>query len=129
MKLLFPLLFTCLISTSLWSQGNGQLDEFTDFSTRFTYEFTTSDGISISTDYYLPITSDSLIQMLPFGDELYPIQVVPKGIQLMIYDSLNGGINPNPYQLPMVFTRTPYRKGQDDALAIIMNMLGYAYTL
>ncbi len=111
------------------AQGNGQLDEFADFSTSFTYEFTTSDGVKLYTDYYLPITSDSLVKYLPYGNESYPVQIVPKGVQLIIYDSINGELNPNPYQLPMVFTRTPYNKSEKDALAIIMNMLGYAYTL
>lgn len=129
MKKYFSLFILVIYSIQLWSQGNGQLDEFSDFSTTYTYEFTTTDGINLSTDLYLPITSDSLVKFLPFGNESYPVQIVPKGIQLMIYDSLNGELNPNPYQLPMVFTRTPYNKGQKDALAIIMNMLGYAYTL
>lgn len=129
MKRLF-LFFLALIS-GLFShaQLNGQLDELTDFSTYYTYEFTTSDGVKLATDLYLPITRDSMVQFLPFGEESYPIVIVPKGTQLMIYDSLNGAINPNPYQLPMVFTRTPYSKSQDDALAMIMNMMGYAYTL
>ena len=112
-----------------FTQPNGKLDEFADFSTSFTYEFTTSDGVHLSTDLYLPITSDSLVVDMLFGNTYYPLQVVPKGIQLVIYDSLNGQTNPNPYQLPMVYTRTPYSKSHDDALAIIMNLLGYAYTL
>ncbi|NPD45635.1 CocE/NonD family hydrolase [Lentimicrobium sp. S6] len=112
-----------------FAQGNGQLDEFSDFSTSYTYDFTTSDGVKLRTDLYLPITSDSLMVDLPFGNLTFPVQVIPKGVQLIIYDSVNNDINPNPYQLPMVFTRTPYSKSEDDALAIVMNMLGYAYTL
>lgn len=129
MKKFIILSIYSICSLFAFTQGNGQLDEFADFSTSFTYEFTTSDGVKLSTDYYLPITSDSLVKNLPYGNESYPVQIVPKGIQLMIYDSLNGEPNPNPYQLPMVFTRTPYSKSEKDALAIIMNMLGYAYTL
>lgn len=129
MKQLIIIIFFNILLLQTFSQGNGQLDEFADFSTSFTYEFTTSDGIKLSTDFYLPITSDSLVKNLPYGNESYPVQIVPKGVQLMIYDSLNGDVNPNPYQLPMVFTRTPYSKSEKDALAIIMNMLGYAYTL
>jgi len=112
-----------------WAQPNGKLDEFADFSTSFTYDFTSSDGVHLSTDLYLPITSDSLMVDILYGSTLYPIQIIPKGIQILIYDSLNFQLNPNPYQLPMVFTRTPYSKGSKDALAIIMNILGYAYTL
>lgn len=129
MKCLFTFLFILLLGLNSYAQPNGQLDELKDFSSSFTYEFTTSDGIKLATDLYLPITSDSMVEFLPFGDEVYPIVVVPKGTQLMIYDSLNNEINPNPYQLPMIFTRTPYNKAQDDALAMIMNVMGYAYTL
>ncbi len=126
-KLLIILLSVC-ISYS-YAQPNGLLDEFADFSSSFNYEFTTSDGIRLSTDLYLPITSDSMMIDLPFGDSSYKIEIIKNGTQLLIYDSINGHINPNPYQLPMVFTRTPYNKSSKDALAIIMNMLGYAYTL
>ncbi len=126
--MLFLFIISVLI-TDAAAQPNGKLDEFADFSTSFTYDFTMSDGVQLSTDLYLPITSDSLVVDMLFGNEYFPIQIVPRGIQLMIYDSLNGDINPNPYQLPMVFTRTPYNKGEQDALAIIMNLLGYAYTL
>jgi predicted acyl esterase len=124
--------FVIIFSLSAWilcAQPNGKLDEFADFSTSFPYEFTISDGVHLSTDFYLPITSDSLVVEMYYGSTPYPIQIVPRGIQIIIYDSLNGEINPNPYQLPMVFTRTPYNKGHQDALAIIMNLLGYAYTL
>jgi predicted acyl esterase len=129
MKHLITLTLLVLVAFNSFGQGNGQLDELKDFSTSFTYEFTTSDGVKLATDLYLPITSDSLVEFLPFGEEEYPIVIVRKGTQLMIYDSLNGSTNPNPYQLPMVFTRTPYNKGQEDALAMILNMMGYAYTL
>lgn len=130
MKFLLPLTFLFMtLNVESLGQGNGELDEFADFSTTFTYEFTTSDGIKLSSDLYLPITSDSLVRSLSIFGEEYPIQIVPKGIQLFLYDSLNNQPNPNPYQLPMVFTRTPYNKGDKDALAIIMNLLGYAYVL
>lgn len=129
MKNLFSLLFIIFTGLVSHAQLNGQLDELSDFSSYYSYEFTTSDGVKLATDLYLPITRDSMVEYMPFGDESYPIVIVPKGTQLIIYDSLNGEINPNPYQLPMIFTRTPYSKSHDDALAMLMNMIGYAYTL
>lgn len=129
MHKLFKIFLLFSLPFGILAQGNGLLDEFADFSSSFTYDFTTSDGVKLRTDLYLPITSDSLVLDLPFGSLNFPVQVIPKGVQLIVYDSLNGEVNPNPYQLPMVFTRTPYSKSEDDALAIIMNMLGYAYTL
>ncbi len=129
MRYIFPFFLFTILSMGVKAQGNGQLDEFSDFSTSFNYSFITTDGVKLSTDLYLPITSDSMMVDLPFGNETFAVQIIPRGVQLLVYDSLNGLPNPNPFQLPMVFTRTPYNKGQDDALAIIMNMLGYAYTL
>ncbi len=129
MRFILPVFFLIVVSMGVKAQGNGQLDEFSDFSTSFNYSFITTDGVKLSTDLYLPITSDSMMVELPFGNETFAVQIIPRGVQLLVYDSINGMPNPNPFQLPMVFTRTPYNKGQDDALAIIMNMLGYAYTL
>jgi predicted acyl esterase len=46
-----------------------------------------------------------------------------------MYDSVNGQPNPNPFQLPMVFSRTPYNKGTWDGVAAPVNILGYSYAV
>jgi hypothetical protein len=69
-----------------------------------------SDGVQLMTDVYLPVTQDSLSISLPgFGDNI-SIEVIPKGMQYIIFDSLNGQINESPYEMPVIFIRTPYDK-------------------
>jgi predicted acyl esterase len=124
--LLLSLLF--LISKGFGqSNNNGQLDTITEFTTISTVYTTMPDGIKLATDIYLPIISDSITTKIVVGDTSYVIQIIPKGTQLFVYDSLNGLPNPNQFQLPMVFTRTPYGKGYYDEFGVYLNVLGYAY--
>lgn len=119
---------------------NGKIDNLLEFSTVFTEEFVMHDSVKLMTDVYLPVMRDCL--MVPvsidipsqlqaiFGNEPveYNLELIPRGTQYVIYDSINGQPNPNPYQLPLVLTRTPYDKGdQDGAEAPVMNLLGYAF--
>jgi predicted acyl esterase len=115
---------------------NGQIDNLLEFSTVYSEEFVMSDGVKLMTDVYLPVMRDCL--MVPINIDLpsalgggsidYNLELIPRGTQYVIYDSINGQPNPNPYQLPIVLTRTPYNKGDQDAEeAPIMNLLGYAF--
>ena len=129
-KLLLPLLFVIAPFLSLTqSNNNGRLDTITEFSTIMTVYATMPDGIKLATDIYLPIISDSISTEIAFGDSSYVIQIIPKGTQLFVYDSINGVPNANPFQLPMVFTRTPYGKGSYDQFGVYLNVLGYSYAL
>jgi len=108
--------------------NNGQLDDISEFTTKFTVPLVMPDGTKLFTDFYVPRTRDSLTANI-LGKT---IEIIPKGAQILFYDSLNGGLNPNPFQLPTVFTRTPYNKGNPeeyDALGSIMAILGYNYML
>lgn len=140
--LLSLLLAPALFSAQAQININGQIDNLLEFSTVYTEEFIMPDGIKLMTDIYLPITRDCLmvpmvIPMPPEAEALFgsdPItfdmELIPIGHQYLIYDSLNGEPNPNPYQLPLVLTRTPYDKGdQDTEEAPIMNLLGYAFAI
>lgn len=111
------------------SNNNGKLDKIEEFTTYTTMQFTMPDGVKLATDVYLPITSDSLTTVVDIAGTDYTIEIIPKGTQLFVYDSINGQVNPNPYQLPMVFTRTPYGKGSYDEFGVLMNILGYGYAL
>ena len=124
---LLPLL--CSLIVNAQSNNNGQLDTISEFTTITTVQATMPDGTRLATDIYLPIISDSVTTEIEFDGTTYVIEIIPKGTQLFVYDSLNGMPNPNPYQLPMVFTRTPYGKGEYDEFGIYMNVLGYAYAL
>ncbi len=114
---------------------NGTLDDISDFSTCTQVPFTMPDGTKLMTDIYLPILQDSFVYNdtitfnllpAPFPPIRIPIYAVllQKGSQYIIYDTINGVPNPNPYQLPMILERTPYNKnGAVEGQA--MALLGY----
>lgn len=130
-KFLFGFIVTFSVNslTAQVSNNNGQLDNLEELSTKFTIPITMPDGIELMTDVYLPILRDSLLVDVDILGTTVPIQILKKGVQFIMYDSINGQPNPNPYQLPMVFSRTPYNKGSWDGLASPINMLGYCYAV
>ncbi|MBL4658533.1 MAG: hypothetical protein JKX73_11065, partial [Flavobacteriales bacterium] len=109
---------------------NGQFDDPAELATKFTIPFTMPDGVHLMTDIFLPIPQDCLITPLDidYGSGVYTanLKLISKGKQLVVYDSINGGINPNPYKLPIIFVRTPYDKSGGDAAGVI-SLFGYAF--
>lgn len=114
---------------------NGKLDDITDFATRTQIPVPMPDGTHLMTDIFLPILQDSFqyndtlsFQLLPapFPPVSIPINVtlLQKGSQILIYDTINGIKNPNPYQLPMIMERTPYNK-RNSLECYAMSLLGY----
>ncbi len=133
---LFLGFFGCLfLSASLFAQpnNNGTLDNVEEFTTKYTIPFTMPDGIKLMTDVYVPVVQDCL--MVHFVDTIigFPVdrnlEIIKKGSQIVIYDTVNGQPNPNPYQLPLIFTRTPYGKSGSDAAGALMSMMGFAYAM
>lgn len=125
----------CLPSLLVAQNNNGQLDMLEEFSVMETVPVAMPDGIKLKTDVFRPVTQDSqrvTIQLpdLPIIGTPDPVnlELIPKGVQLFIYDSVNGQKNPNPYQLPMLFTRTPYSK-KGDVVGRIVSLMGYSYAL
>lgn len=122
---------TCLLFSVAYAQNhNGQLDDIRELSTKKTIPIVMPDGIKLMTDVYLPILRDSLlidVDIPLVGKQR--IQLLPRGVQYIMYDSVNGQPNPNPFQLPMVFSRTPYNKGSWDDAAAPVNILGYSYAV
>jgi predicted acyl esterase len=83
-------------------------------------------------DLYLPITSDSLVINTTVLGQNLSLEVIPKGTQLVVYpemmDSLGNMIpNPNPYQLPLIMSRTPYGKDGFEGGGNAVPLLGYAF--
>lgn len=121
------------ISQIAYTQNNnGTLDLIEELGTRYEIPIRAPGGVDIMTDLYLPITSDSLvINTNILGQNLF-LEVIPKGTQLVIYpemmDSLGNTVpNPNPYQLPLVFSRTPYGKDGFEGGGNAVPLLGYAF--
>jgi len=118
------------ISTLGFSQGNGQLDSLSEFTTKYTIPFVMPDGIKLMTDIYLPIVQDCLMVSVALDSTTSVlIELIQKGTQLLIYDTLNGQPNPNPYKLPLIFSRTPYNKGDQTADGGLFGLLGYAFAM
>ncbi len=117
------------------SKINGTLDDISDFATCTQVPFTMPDGTKLMTDIYLPILQDSFVYKDTFSFALLPAPfppvripinatLLPKGFQYLIYDTINGVPNPNPFQMPMILERTPYDK--DGAIeGSAMALLGY----
>lgn len=112
---------------------NGKIDAISEFSTRYTVPFTMPDGIKLSTDVFIPQTQDCMLVniTLPLPSwlggttDLGNVMLIPNNAQIIHYDSIGGQPNPNPYQLPVVFTRTPYDK-TGDITGEYVCLFGYA---
>ena len=115
------------------TNNNGQIDLLEEFSALCTVPFTMPDGIDLMTDIFVPMTMDCMMVELDLG-ALIPgagtidIEFIPKYTQLFYYDMLNGQPNPNPWQLPIVMTRTPYDK-EGDVTGSIVSLMGYNYAM
>lgn len=136
-----------LAAVSMTSQAqpvlNGQIDDFTELTTVITEEFVMPDGVKLQTDIYLPILRDCVLVPvvldipIPGVDPItFDLELLPRNKQFLLYDSIYrivdgdtiGEVNPNPYKLPMVLSRTPYNKGPQNAEeGAIIGLLGYAY--
>jgi predicted acyl esterase len=136
-KIYTPVLLFLFLYGSLSAQKppNGKLDDVSDFSTKITVPFVMPDGIKLMTDIYVPKLRDSMRLSLGtidlLGQQIVTdtITFIHLGQQIIFYDSINGQPNPNPYQLPSIFTRTPYSKGDWDELGAVLPLLGYSYFL
>lgn len=125
----------CYFHFAVAQNINGTLDDIKEFSTKITVPLIMPDGIKLMTDFYVPRTRDSLrvsLGTLDLGIATIPtdtLTFIPLGTQLLFYDSVNGQPNPDPYQLPSIFTRTPYDKGDWNEGGSIFPILGYNYVM
>jgi predicted acyl esterase len=107
---------------------NGELDDVMDFALRLEVPFMMPDSTTLMTDVFLPILQDSLTVdiEIDFLNVSTKLEILPRGFQYIMYDSINGQPNPNPWQLPCIFTRTPYKKSGDVEIGSALALLGYA---
>jgi|694.fasta_scaffold65693_2 predicted acyl esterase len=127
-------------------QPNGQLDDLFELTTPMPLDFIMPDSTRLRSDVYLPITRDSLVVPVSIGVPGflqgvfnastidYQFELIGRNVQFLIYDSIfdcNAGQmvpNPNPYQMPMVLSRTPYFKGNGTSVeGAVFSLLGYAF--
>ncbi len=129
MKKILTLVFLT-IGMNTFAQGI----ELEDLVTKETRPMIMPDGIRLMTDFYLPIASKDIripiqVPVPLLGNIEVQINLIPQGQQYIIYDSLNGQPNPNPFKLPTIFSRTPYNKGSFDFASVIFGLFGYGYAI
>lgn len=111
-----------------WAQQpNGVLDTLTDLVSHTEYLVRMPDGVPLATSVNLPIFSDTAAIDLDLGSLGIPglmgtrrIRFAYPGTQYFVYPN-----QPDPYALPVMFTRTPYNKGGTE-LGKGYALLGYA---
>lgn len=108
-------------STDLLGQGNnnGTIDGIEEMVARKEYMVPMPDGARLATDVFLPILQDNLTVSFDLFGTQVSLQVAEKGTQYYYYPG-----NPDPWQMPIVFTRTPYNKS-DPTQGQIEAVLGY----
>ncbi len=131
-KLLIAPSFAFLWLSAAAQNNNGQIDMLEELAQKQTVAIPMSDGTQIMTDIFLPITSDSLMVSFNLLGNNVTLQLIPKNTQLVVYpqqlDALGTPVpNPNPYQLPLLLTRTPYDRRGIGAAGGALTLLGYAY--
>lgn len=131
--------FLGIIGIAFTQQPNGQIDDISELTTKFNVPFIMPDKVKLYADIYMPITKDCVmitIDSLPLIGKLNPplkATVLPIGAQYIVYDSviINGVKMPtsNPYKIPVIFTRTPYNKGDAQQVGAIAGLMGVAWIL
>ncbi|MCS6894847.1 MAG: T9SS type A sorting domain-containing protein [Bacteroidia bacterium] len=108
-----PRLWLC--AAVLWAQQpNGILDTITDLVSHREYFVRMRDSVPLATSVSLPIFSDTaqidinLNSIIP-GLGQRRLRFAYPGTQYFVYPD-----QPDPYALPVMFTRTPYNKGTAD---------------
>ena len=108
---------------------NGKIDGLEELVTTKEYSIVMKDGVRLASDVSLPILQDDLgfeeipINFGPINITLPYVKIASKGLQFMQYPG-----QADPFRLPVVFTRTPYGKG-DPIQGQIVSILGYCNVL
>lgn len=123
---------TCFEQSSLAQNNNGTLDQIEELGTKMSVPIRLPGGPRIFTDVYLPITTDSLRFGTTILGQSISLELIPKGTQIVVYPTMidaagNTVPNPNPYQLPLILSRTPYGKNSLGTIGNIIPILGYAF--
>ncbi len=106
---------------------NGTIDNMDELSKKETVYIPMEDGTLLYTDLYLPVFQDSIVTDVDFGGSTYTLQIIPKNSQFIIYDTTN--ITPESYQMPLIFTRTPYHAANETIGGLMFPFLGYGYAV
>lgn len=130
MKRTAILFFTLILCGGIFAQDDPVLSGFNnlfELSTTTEVQMTMPDSTKLAANVTLPIAQKPLkitVSVPPF--DTVTLELIQEGSQFIVYDSLNGKLADNMYQMPVVFVRTPYNKNTDDDLAAILSTFGFA---
>ena len=121
MKKYIILLFALASIQKSYSQGNnnGTIDGIEEMVERKEFMVPMPDGARLATDVYVPILQDDFRATFNLFGTNISIKVAKKGTQYYYYPG-----QANPWQLPVIFTRTPYSK-DDPTQGQIEALMGY----
>jgi predicted acyl esterase len=125
----YTLISIFLIHFGIFSQINlnGTIDNIDELSKKDTIYVPMGDGTLLATLISIPTFRDSIVTDIEIGGTNYSIQIIPKNSQYIIYDTVN--ITPESFQLPIIFSRTPYSMSGDDLGGKVFPFMGYAYAI
>lgn len=125
---LFTFIFLLLSPTLGYTQSspNGVIDNVNELMEMDTVFVPMSDGTLLATTVALPVFQDSIVTSINIGGTDYTIKIVDIGTQYVVTDSSN--ITLQSYELPMIFTRTPYNRLGNDEIGFFP-FLGYTYAI
>ncbi len=127
MKQLIALFLLFSLSVNYAQNNNGTIDNINEMYSMQTIQVVTKDGIHLATDLYLPVMQDCVLFDITLNGNIFPIQLIKKNTQYIIYDTTN--VNKNSYRLPLILTRTPYDKTGSGNGGNLFPILGYAYAV
>ncbi len=124
----FVFLFLISLQSIGWSQStpNGTIDNVNELMEIDTVYVPMSDGTLLATTIALPVFQDSIVTSIDLGGNSFNIKLIPKGTQYVVSDSVN--ITASSYELPIIFTRTPYNRMGNDEIGFFP-FLGYTFAI
>ncbi|MCS7073828.1 MAG: hypothetical protein NZ108_05120, partial [Bacteroidia bacterium] len=125
-KVAISISLLCTLASGAFAQSNpnnNQIDGLDEMSERREIMMPMSDGTRLATDVFLPILQDNL--SFPINTTVSGITIsgnvtiAKKGLQYLQYPN-----QPDPFKMPVIFTRTPYNK-RDPLQGQAIALLGY----
>lgn len=127
-RFFFIVIFLLTFNVIGWGQStpNGVIDDINELVQMDTVYIPMNDGTLLATSIALPVFQDSVTTNITIGENSYPIKIIPIGAQYIVSDSTD--ITPKSYELPMIFSRTPYNRIGSDEI-VFFPFLGYTFAI
>ncbi len=114
------LALSCIQNIYAQGNNNGTIDGIEEMVERKEHMVMMPDGARLATDVFVPILQDDFNASFNLFGNNITIKIAKKGTQYYYYPG-----QANPWQLPVIFTRTPYNK-EDPTQGQLEALMGYA---